>query len=715
MARQTQIKQFGTFRPTGVDQTAGANLRALAGLSQQVGEVVFQQAAKQRVKEGKLAGAQAVERDEEGKIISPEFQEDFTLFGQAFNQSSILAHQQQIGMDNKEDLDRIQNEFKFDPDGFKNAVAGRRKGMLTGMPEELSVIVGSDFDSSVSSRLGQINSDMFRRETDQNRAMFQDGLESSTDDLLNATRRGDLDRQKDILLEKNASIDAAVESGLLTATEAVRIKENVVERITQQDTLRQVDEIVFNEDLTLEQQARKGVDFIDNLRKSKLEDLSPEAKDSLINVVSGKIAGLQNQLAKAQSGKNIEDERRISNLKVAAHNDFASPDKLIESIETEFNGGFITGNERTSLLNDVFGGQGRAIKKSQDFSLVAKKLTGNFPEIVLNQDTVNDYYDQVLSPTLSDDPQMRIAQQAQYATVLKAVPLRIKKEIKNNLLSGDAGLIVETVNLIDRLDEVEGLPELAISANQRSFALWVRDLSENMEPEQAVNAARELTDPRDKARIDGRKAELKEKSFGGSIDSNYPDWAEDVFSGFFGGSNLTDDVNSQKVTEEYKTLFEAAYLAGSDIDQAKDQAEKRLKANWKESQFGFMKHPPESFYSVSGENTYIKKQLITDIKKNTLGLEFENEDVFLLSDDITDRQAQGGNPSYRMIVRDKNGQLQPVIMTDPAGKPTNRWMPDKQKEINRQLKDREAEFKRARKGPHQVSQDFLKSIGIGDE
>ena len=58
MARQQQIGLFTQFTPTGGDPTAGANLRQLAGLTEQAGDIAFQVGAKKRAKEGELAGSQ---------------------------------------------------------------------------------------------------------------------------------------------------------------------------------------------------------------------------------------------------------------------------------------------------------------------------------------------------------------------------------------------------------------------------------------------------------------------------------------------------------------------------------------------------------------------------------------------------------------------------------------------------------------------------------
>lgn len=685
MAKREQISLFGQLRPTGADRAAGAKLRALAGLSDQAQSVLFERAAKKRAKEGALAGAQTVERDEEGQVITPELEEDGTIFGENFNKASILAHRAQIGIDTKAELDRIQNENKLDPEAFKNAAQSFRAGTLQGMPEELAVIVGQDIDSSVSSRLSKLNNEFFKRQERQNQATFLEGLESATDDILNSARDGDELRLKDLIVEQNSSIDTAVEAGLLDPVKAGQIKEDVRERITQQETLREVDEVVFAEDLTLEEKVIKGAEFVNSLRTRELKDLSPEQKDSLVKVVGGKVADLQRQLAQETTKLSLEDERRISNLKVSARQGFEDSQTLIEKIETEFNNEKISGNERTSLLNDVFSGNRKQVQKLQDFSLVAQKLTGNFPEIVLQQKTIDAYYDEVAAPQLQGiGPAEKVASQAQYISTLKAVPTTVKREIANNLLSGDSELIVQTADLINRIDEIPGLQDLAVNANQRAFVENVVDLSVSMEPEQATQLARELTDPRDKARVEARESDIKSEK----MQEDYSDWVEDGFESFLGADFLTDNVNKEAVEVEFKSSFEAFFKAGMGKERAKEKSIELLQRNWKESQFGFMKYPPEQYYQVGANTEYMRNQLAADITKDFIGVEFDKEDLFLLSDEKTGREAAQGKPTYQVMLIDSNGEFQRL---------KGRWSPDIEAEQQRQIKENEERAKGIRK------------------
>lgn len=702
--RQQKIGFFGQLQPTGVDPTVGNRLKALAGIAEDVGEVALGRVQQEAVKRGQLKGAK-VQRDEEGNIIPPELESDFTIFGQNFNKAAILANRAQIQIDSKERLDALQEEHKLDPEAFKNATEAFKQGTLRGMPEELANIIALDIDSSVASRTGVLNKAFFKREDAKQKATIAEGIETATDDILNSVRTGDEERSTRLIIEQNAALDAAVDAGMINPIAAENIKETVRERISQQNTLRQVDEIIFNEDLSLQERVDKGVDFLGSLRDSELKDLSPEQKDALVNVVGAKINGLQTQLAQELSQKTIEQTRQVSNLKVNAKLGFSNPEDLMEETELLFNTGLISGNERTSIMTDILKGQKGKVNIARDDALVSKKLMGA-NEVVLDQKVVDDYYDRNVLDQIKDlPPGVKIAEQALFVDRLKMVPKRIKQELSNNILSGDPELILQAGDLVNRLDEIPGLVDLVVNASQRAFINDVTDFSLSMSPEEAVKLAKELTDPRDKARIEAKEEEIKTEK----MREDYPDVVENAFEGFFGGDFLVDNVNKESVNREFETLFESFFKAGMDKDRAEEKAIDLLKTNWKESQFGFMKHPPETFYSVGGEVDYIKDQLNAELVKGTIGLEFKKENIFLLSDETTGRTASQGQPNYRVMVIDNNGEIHMPVLSDEDGKPTNRWMPDMQSEADRQTKENEELFSKERK--FKTRKDIIPDLG----
>lgn len=686
MARQTKIGLFGQLTPTGIDQTAGAKLRALAGVTGQIGQVAFQVGAKQREKQGRIEGAK-VKRDDKGNVIPLELESDSTIFGEAFNKSAILSHQMQVQIDTKEQLDLIQNEFKDDPEGFKVGVRGLKKGTLKGMPEELSIIVSRDIDASASNRLSQVNKAFFAKEEARKLGVFNSYIETITDDMTNAARAGDDEYLENLIIENKAKLDVSVEQGLISPSKAEAVIESLAERVIQQKTLKQIDDIVFSEDLSLEEQVIKGSEFLEQLTSSPPSDLSAEQNESLRNVINAKVNGLKTNLAKERAKVSIDTQRDISNLEILIKTGIGDPEKLALAVEDFFNDELITRAHRTSLLIALNNKFKNSFKKDKDFTDVAKKLIGDSPEIVISQKIANDYYDEIYETQFEGlDADSITAHQAEFIEKIRVVPASIKNQISNNILSNNPELIRQTASLIDRIDEISGLPELALSKNDKAFINIVNTLT-NLEPEQAVEIARRATEPNDKARIEARKSQIKEEKWesGGFTSSGYKGKVVEfsAFEGFFGGS-LLNTINVDRMVMEFKDQVESSFIAGDSKEKAFERAEQDLTKQWKESQFGFMKHIPEDYYGTN-DNNYMKAQLLKELKAGTIGLEFDKDKIFLISDDQTDREASSGSPSYEIILIDDSGSIVRPVLTDPEGNPSSRWRPDRELEIKKQI------------------------------
>ncbi|MCP4489286.1 MAG: hypothetical protein GY820_18530, partial [Gammaproteobacteria bacterium] len=262
---QQRIGLFSTISPTGVDQSAGQSLRALAGLSEQVGDIAFNIGAEKRQKEGQIAGAD-VQRDEEGQIVAPELKSDLTIFGESFNKSAVLAYKAQIGLDAKSKLEELQNTHKLDPEAFKQQAEAAKQGALTKMPEEIAIEAGLEYDVRIANHYSALMKDFYKRETEDQQATANEWVESATDDILNTARSGDEQLTQELILANNDKLEEFVNELLISPGKVVQLKERLSENIVKQKTLGEIDRIVFSDDFTLEEKAQKGAEFLDELR-----------------------------------------------------------------------------------------------------------------------------------------------------------------------------------------------------------------------------------------------------------------------------------------------------------------------------------------------------------------------------------------------------------------------------------------------------------------
>jgi hypothetical protein len=695
---QQKINLFGQFKGPGLDTSKSDMLRSLAGLTQQVSDVALSIGNQKMAKKGAIEGAQQAQQSFEAGEQLPESNSFFGAQRENYNRAAVMTYRAQIQMDNRKELDRLENEHRLDPEGFENSAQALKQGALSSMPPELSVMVSQDMDESISNRRAKLQDGFFKREQENQSATALESIETNQDDILNLTREGRIDEQVKLISKANLELEQWVAADIISPEQARKIREDTAERILEQEALKGIEDIVFNDKLSLDEQLEKGVDFVEKLRKSELKDLSPEQKDSLLRVVESKLNGVMNKKSIQSNQRDIAKEKIVSNLKVvagrlvdaASNGESVDLDSIVEQTETLHNKGDITESERTSIITKV----AKAHDEINRISLADKRILARMSgdeSITMDKGDVDSFWKRNVKDDVDQlDPQSATLATANFITQTRSIPTQVKNQITSNILSGNPDLIKQSAELVDRIDGIPGMAEMAVDANQRAFISHVVALNDSLGPEEAIKIAKELTDPRDKARVEERTNYIKSKK----LKEDYKDIVDSSFSQYL-GNDLQDNVNIEQVTKEYSEMFESFFKAGSSESESKEKALQVLKANWKDSQFGFMKHPPETYYNVNGNTEYIKTQLVSELTAGTIGLEINPDNVFLLSDESTERQASQGQPSYRIMIKTDAGLSFPT-MTDENGKPSNRWMPDAKKERDSQLERNKIEFEKKR-------------------
>lgn len=333
--RQQKIGQFGQFTPTGVDPSAGANLRALAGISEGVADLAFQKAGKTARKEGTLAGANSVSRDSKGNILNPALESDNTIFGESFNQAAVMAHKAQISMDVREDLDRLQEEHKLNPEGFKIAAAGRKKGLLGGMPEELALIVSQEFDASVANRNATLLDDSFKRESAAQKVVAKESIEVQVDDITNVARSGA--DTKELVSNLDAELKQWVLTGKVSGDQASDILENARERVITNKEIGSVEKIL-GEDPTIKD-IEKAQDRIKGIKKTKHAVLNAEQKAQMVKSADILVNSAMNSIARKRAANNA-----------ALNGEIKDVNKTVGQIKANLNDGVETNKEQIDAV-----------------------------------------------------------------------------------------------------------------------------------------------------------------------------------------------------------------------------------------------------------------------------------------------------------------------------------------------------------------------------
>lgn len=570
-----------------------------------------------------------------------------------YNKSLQTAYLASLGNDTKEAINAIEAENPDNIGQFNEKVAGYVSGVMQGVDPAVRNEVSQFMDNMVTNSRMRVHRKSIAKNKAAAAAESLAGVTSFANESARLSREGNELGAGESIVQAFSIIDGMVEAGDLPADRASDMKREIERESTEQKLRGEFDATVNNEgaDVALEQ--------LDKISEQIPKGWTPDEWDTFVRSQKATLGQELTKAAKAASALTIEQSREISNLKIQASTGTGDAGKIVQRTEILFNEGKINASERTSILTNVVNQQKSSIQKSKDFSLVADRLAGN-DGIVIDNKVIDDYYAETMLEPLSQMPtEMKIQQQALFVDKMKRVPTAMKNEITTQLRSGNPELIADASRLIDRIDETPGLIDRSFTEHDRAFAEQVVSLSANLEPEEAVRIATELTDPTNQTRIDAVKATIKQEK----LQNEYAAIVQDAFNpiGPFEGTQV-GEISLPLITKEYKDLFEAHYQAGMTEDGAKEKALALIKRNWKKSEVTgrVMKYPPDDYYSVAGDVGYIKEQLTKDTNDEFL---FEkavkSDEIFLQATEVTSRTASQGEPEYRVVVV-QDGNIKPL-------------------------------------------------------
>lgn len=647
-----RIDYYGKFEPTGPDFSTAKRFQALSGLADQVGETAVQlgqialkERATKAAKAGALAGAQ-VERDEEGNIIAPELQEDNTIYGQAFRESAINAYKSGISLDARKRLDELAEQYKDDPIAYKKEADAYKSGVIQSLPLELQVEVAPTLDEDIYFREKVVRKNFTDNEFNKNLAILEENVSSLENEILYAARNGDVEQQQALQTRLNKLLADNV--ALVDPTKAQGRLDALAKNVAEETYLGEIDEIANNEYLSLPERLARTENLLSELRNTEfLADLTPDEKRALESQIDGRVNDLRVQLAKEQSTRTSAQALEVSELEIDAKNGRRLGDEIIRDANRLFRDGVINGDERTSIINNVYSQQEKNLDKNNRILDVSERIKGD-STVVVTQQGIDDYYDDMLEPQLEGVEDKSLVQ-ANYINSTRMIPTKIKRQVNQYLSSGDPQLITEAAVLIDRVDEIPGMFDAMVPPSAKIFATNMTRLMGVMSPEKAYEQSKQLLGGElDRARIELRQSKIKDEKY----PEKYEKWTK----------NVVGDVGALSMglaTRQYQTIFESYYLNGADEDTAKEQAEKFLSTNYGDSIFGTMMYPPEQYYTLGGDIEYMKDQIYDSISGLTdIYGEIDPDSIMLLSDDVTARTASEGRPMYKVSFLDEFGLIQ---------------------------------------------------------
>jgi hypothetical protein len=724
------IKTYGTFTAPGPDRSGEIRLRALAGLGEAISSLgrskVREQKAQEEVAlreqqklEGMTAGRKAAETGKApvlklgGEIGSPQYNSTVIQSYNAGTRTkvdSIYADAEQLHPDNL--------------DAFNEVVSPQLEGMRNAMPEWAQ----GSFDDYVTRQQKVTSTRVSGKQQKIIDGKVKDDLlqghTSLVDQATNLAFIGDEEGSQEAVNEALADLNSA--SNLLTAEQIASRTESLENKVA---IARQkgVFQRLLDSNISDEEKIQKGQAVIDGLTETPLSTLDASQNETLRTQLTAQLNSFTTGYQKRASLVSAEQTQQISNLDLnvglfeSGQSTMTSVD-LINETERLWNGGKgpLTQAKYDEYRLKILQLDKTEQKKYQDRRLVASVIAGPSQEdiaaaqqaeidiqtaespeeearlqviidkpskrAVLTKEQVNDYYDAVEQNNLPVDPIQRAAQQASFIKSVRIVPTTIKNELQQGVFGNDKDAMIQASDLMTRLNGVAGLGESLFSTEMQVRIKRLNTLASYMDYDLAVQKVNVDTNPANVDRVNARRAEISASPR--KFENKYPDEVAGLF-GWFDMSS--DELQKSRMVKDYTTLVNEFYAGGAELEEAKEIATELMQNNWGESVFGVMKYKPEDYYGIGKYNSvnYMLDDLYEDLAGpfGMFGLEFKKEDIVLLSDSITAREATLRAPSYQMFIRTNAGLVPATV----GG--FQRYRPDVLSEKEKIAKQKEEEAK----------------------
>ena len=652
---QKRIDYYGQFTPTGVDTSQAKRLQALSGLAEQVGDIAFEVGAKIQTKRGAEAGIESgmeAAKDSESPE-APELREGFlsqiSIYDQAYNEAALNAYSSGVRVDGRKKLMELEEQFadEPDPEKFGNQWEGYIKGVTKGLPPEMAANLRLSLEDEGMRLGGRITDARKKIDFDKNVATVNEDINMLGDGIAQAVYEGN----ETLAAKRKAELENTLAQNVqfIDPEKATEIRNNLEDRLIIQGNLGQIDRF-FDGEGTLRQKVQRARGFLqDFIAKDSVDGITQEQKVKLENSMAQRISALEKNLAEDDTATGI----LISDFEVGIVDRKYTIEQVEDFTNEQLALGNITRDKRTSLLKLVRSTIDDNTEANQVAQKFAAELRGDGdPFFTPTTSETNNFYNDSYRPKFEGGTiEQRLLADYNFINQVRHVPVPdgIKMSVNGMLQSGNPEEVLQAARFLDRVDEVPGKFKAVVSNENRAFAgQLVQYMNAGIPGDEAYKLAQKYIREDAAERLAVRTKQIKKE-----FDEDVSEWVEES-TGLKPGDRGFADARKQ-----YQDLFNAQYLEGAEVEASKNFANRVMTSNYKESIFGPMMYPPEDYWAdSSGSVEYMKRAIAYEVRLENPDIQFdEDEDIFLLTDDETARKASVGEPTYRVMIRDSNGEL----------------------------------------------------------
>lgn len=324
------ITRYGTFTPTGVDQTEARRLQALAGLGTQVRELAVGVGKAKREQE---AVGEAVQVAEEARQVDPvtgevtygevEKRGAFKFGSAQFNQALDATVRSQREQDSRAKIAEFKETYKDDPSGFQSASEGYLKGLLESAPEEIRPTIRQDVSSRILTAQTTINTNFQTKQKETAINLHKGNINDGVTEATRLARMGDADA---LAVEKQ-SVFASIDARALVDEDfdPVAAKQQFNNLVNEQTELHKINAL-FDED------PESAYAYLDDLRGKIPEGVDPDSWDKFTNNAQTGLGKRENASKNKNKRKAQQDREYVDGVVAQIGMGTADPEDVQKAI-----------------------------------------------------------------------------------------------------------------------------------------------------------------------------------------------------------------------------------------------------------------------------------------------------------------------------------------------------------------------------------------------
>lgn len=569
------------------------------------------------------------------------------------------------------------------PEKLAERLDGYMQGKMQELPENIRPLYQQSFQKRAAV-LTVKSQDEFYQQTEINaKKSLMASLDIVKEDIFsNPTPKTEIEVQsyQEKLAKYNAILDTQVKHGYITSEEAI---------LNQKEFRKDLIVTSFKsslEGLSDDQRSKA----ILKISKTDIEGLDVNEKQKVVNQLNAfdnQMRAVNEQaFAKEKAEQELGKARKAAELEIRTSRGQASYDEITRMEQNRT----ISPDQKASLFKMLDAKNKERIADAAKLEKVAQALQGNgYLDPKDDKEAIDFTYINAVKPQmqgLAPDAQKEML--VNFVNKVGVVPDQMQSQLRGVFRGGDPEAKVFYADLVGRIQEAK--PEALDDIENKDIAqaVMINELVKSGTPNlEAVARVEDMQKSINPARLQILKTELSEAR-GKSTVADRLTKAKAPFSNMFGiAPSLPDDPQlgyNQALLNDYERTYESWYnYTNGDAKIAEDQTKKSLNRLWGVSEINgskrLVKYPIEKAYA-NIDPAELRKKLVNDVKAIKKYKDINEEDILIQDTMDTARLWNTGTPTYRVIVKNKDGVFENVFDND-----LDAWTPGKNSDIQKEI------------------------------